>query len=116
MANSRTTGGSGYYFEKASVDADPGAAGYGCNPVSNLAHSPGKQPGLKRFFIETLGTDAEVTLQWKYDTASTWTDYKTYTAVDRENIDDTTAGVSWKAIVKDGKQGSSGTSLFGIDW
>lgn len=116
MANSKSTGGDGFYFEKASVDVDPGTNGYGCNPVPNTARRPGREPGKKRFFISSIGTDAEVTLRWKYDSDAAWTEYETYTAVTRVTIDDTTAGVSWDAIVKDNKQGSSGTTVFGIDW
>ena len=109
MANFKTTGNSGLNFEEASVDEDPGAAGYGCNPVRNE-----KMAGKGMFYIDEI-TDGTVTLQYKRINKSTWTDYDDYTAEAREKIDDTTPNIEWRAIVKDDAHGT-GTSVFGIEW
>lgn len=113
MANSRTTLAGEYRTEEASVDTDPGADGYGCNSVTHLDayQSGGRQ---KVFYISQIGTGAVVTLQWKRDTATTWTDFEDYTEVTRETINEQAYGIQWRAIVKDNAQGSAGASVFGI--
>ena len=118
MANSRTSSPAAFRnekaslkFEEASVDTDPGSAGYECNAVSFDGTFT-----QKIFYISSIGTGATVTLQWKRDTASTWTDYEDYTVVTRQVIQEYAPGIQWQAIVKDNNQGSSGASVFGICW
>lgn len=114
--NSRSSGltATGRY-EEASVDTDPGTDGYGCNPVS-IIYDIGQDVEEMRFYIKQIATSATITLQWKRSGDSTYTDYDDYTEVTRKVIRDNSAGMYWRAIVKDNNQGSSGTSIFGIDW
>lgn len=116
MANSRTgkvgTPDKFLNYEKASVDTDPGTDGYGCKGVRlsdlpNIDHLT--------FAILTLGTAAEVTLQYSEDNV-TFYDHpdSPYTAITIQKIDDKT--LYWRGLVKDDKQGSSGASVFGIYW
>lgn len=119
MANSRKRSStSNGRYEEASVDTDPGANGFGCNPVSVDSHR-----GLEHeeiwFYIKSI-TGATVTLQWKFKTDSdwgdedaAWTDYEDYTEVTKKVIHDDSTGY-WRAIVKDNNQGTS--SVFGISW
>ena len=99
-------------YEEASVDTDPGAAGYGCKPVS-IQYTRGLDAEEMRFYIKSI-TGATVTLQWKRAADASWTDYEDYTEVTRKIIRDNSAGMYWRAIVKDDAQGTS--SVFGIDW
>jgi len=118
MANTLTTltDATGYvYGTEASVDTDPGASGYGCSAVS-LRRTVGLTATQKVFYIKSIGTSAIVTLQWKREADLTWTDYADYTAVCRNAIADPSQNMYWRAIVKDNNQGSSGASVFGIDW
>ena len=117
MANSRLTRDTDplLKMEQASVDTDPGTTGYGCNPI---LYDDVKKAGseFRVFYISQIGTGAIVTLQWKRDTDSSWTDYGDYTEVTRQVIQDQVSGIEWRAVVKDNNQGSLGTSIFGICW
>ena len=68
------------------------------------------------FYIKSIGTDAEVTLQWKRTDDASYSDLDTYTAAGKYTIQDKANDVYYRAIVKDDKQGSGGASVFGIEW
>lgn len=116
MANSRTSSSTSTgRFEEAIVDTDPGVDGYGCNPV-NILYTRGLKKEEMRFYIRQIATGATITLRWKRMADTDWTEYEDFTEVVRKIIRDNSAGIEWDAIVKDNNQGSSGTSIFGIDW
>jgi hypothetical protein len=119
MANSRSSGriidGDAANFEEASVDTDPGTDGYATTAICPALIAQNEERAV-RAFISSIGTAAEVTLQWSRSGATAYTDYDTYTAVDRFEITDRSEGVYWRWIVKDDAQGSSGSSVFGFDW
>ena len=109
MANSRT---SGETYEEASVDTDPGANGYACLSVSNKVSAK-----FLNFYIKSIGTGAEVVLQWKRTDDTSWYDIgNAYTATGKYALQDKATDVYYRAIVKDDKQGSGGTTVFGIEW
>lgn len=114
MANSRT---SANRYEEASVDTDPGSAGYGCNPVSPRAKSKaiGEQGKKVCFYISSIASGATVTVRWKRRGAVSYTEYGDYTAVTREQLSDDSVDILYDAIVKDDAQGT-GTTVFGFDW
>ena len=114
MANTRT---STTRKEEASVDTDPGASGYGCNPISprGIAKSIGEQGKKVCFYISSIASGATVTLRWKHKGDASYTEYADYTAVTREQLSDDSVDILYDAIVKDDAQGT-GTTVFGFDW
>lgn len=116
--NSKTAGSTtaGRYVQ-VSVDTDPGVGGYSSDSVciNKVVGSYGEKV---RACITSIGTGAELTLQWSLDDV-TFYDYEDSpytTAPQRFIIQDNSYGVYWRWHVKDNKQGSGGTSVGRIDW
>ena len=109
MANAKSTND---YYQYATVDTAPGAAGYYTNAVGI------RQKRLVRtiwFSIRGAG-QMSVTLQFKCPGDTDWTDYNTYNASNtRKLIRGGAAGVHWRAGVKQGDR-ISGECVFGFDW
>lgn len=111
MANSQT---SGDYKEYATVNTTPPAEGYWTN-----------QLGLRRkkiayAFFSIRGTGvATVTLQFKCEGDSDWTDFNndgtTFVTGDRKVLEGNAGNVLWRAGVKQADY-TSGEVRFGFDW
>jgi hypothetical protein len=111
MANTRT---SGAYKEFATVDTAPDVDGYATESIS-IRNEDVQNVG---FSIRNLGSDAmnaTVTLQFKCDGDTDWTDYEDYTEETRKLVEGTGAGTLWRAIVKNGNY-TAGEICFGFDW
>lgn len=121
MANSRSNG---VHYEYATVDTAPGPSGYWTEPVR--AHDK----SVKKIFFSIRETDLDdssgapasdivVTLQFKCPGDVDWQDYYNdgadYEIGQREVIEDSGAGVVWRAGVKD-QDYTSGSVTFGFDW
>jgi hypothetical protein len=114
MANSRSTGS---YKEYATVNTAPGASGYFTNSI-NPRQIEDKKGGRDVFFsVRDSGTAANmvITIQFKHETDSDWTDYGNTAAVQRQVLEDKGAGIFWRAGVKDGDY-TDGSLTFGFDW
>ena len=109
MANAQT---SSDRYEYATVDSNPGAAGYYTEKVG----IQGKGFGLEWIFFSIRGAgEMLVTLQFKCPGDSAWTDHSTYNDNVRKKINGPAAGVHWRAGVKQGDR-TSGEKTFGFDW
>lgn len=107
MANSQS---SGEYKEYATVDTAPAAAGYWTNEIVL------REKKVQHVFFSIRGTGVmTITLQFKCEGDSDWTDYDTYTAVTREKLVGNAARVQWRMGVKNGDR-TSGSMTFGFDW
>ena len=128
MANTKS---SDEYYEYATVDTAPGAAGYFTNPVS------GRHEKVEKLFFsirEPSASVATVTIQFKCTGDAGWQDYtqsqkqilgpnsadvsdveETFIVGNRIVIEDSGPGVQWRAGVKQGDY-TSGTVTFGFDW
>ena len=117
-ANSKSAGSTTQgRFVQVSVDTDPGGTGYSSDAVCNK-NVLGLYVDTVRACITSIGTGAELTLQWSLDNI-TWYDYEDSpytTAPQRFVIEDVSAGVYYRWHVKDNKQGSGGSSVGRIDW
>lgn len=111
MANLRT---STDRREQASVDTNPGADGYGCNPVCPVRQPEGDKKDLM-FYVKSIAANATVTLQWKDLDDAAYTDYADYTTVGRHRISEIALNTEWRAIIKNAAQGT-GTTVFGLSW
>ena len=98
------------FFEYATVDTDPSTDGYGTNSIVIRKNATGKA----WFSVRGTGT-MTVTLQFKCNGDTAWTDYADYTTNVRKLIDGGGAGVKWRSIVKDTAY-TSGSKSFGFDW
>jgi hypothetical protein len=126
MANSKSSGNN---YEYATVDTNPGASGYWTNEVSIRHLQKTTKRGSIFFSIREYEADssqasdtsvATVKLQFKCEGDLGWQDYKLVSGVALEaghriTINDTGAGVRWRAGVKDGGF-TSGKVIFGFDW
>jgi len=127
MGNSRS---SGVNKEYATIDTQPGAAGYFSNSVS-VRYLRSKKKISKVFFsIRETNTDISaapsalstitVVLQFMCEGDLGWTDYipldaSTLAIGNRFEIGDLGASVHWRAgVVSDGF--TSGSVTFGFDW
>ncbi|MFW6246752.1 MAG: hypothetical protein ACOC22_01055 [bacterium] len=116
MANSKI---SGEYKEYASVDTAPGADGYWTNIVNMRV----KNLNFMFFSIRDGGAEAaasgKVTLQFRCDGDSDWTDYyndgSDFNVGERKKIEGAGGAVKWRAGIKEGDF-TSGTVNFGFDW
>lgn len=100
-------------YEYATVDTAPGADGYFTNEVSIRKQSDRAD---RKVWFSVRGTGSmTVTLQFKCPGDSTWTDYDTYTSNERKVVEGGSAGVKWRATVKNGDH-TSGSKTFGLDW
>jgi hypothetical protein len=111
MANSKLNG---ERYRYASIDTAPGADGYWSDAVSMSSVNAGAL-----FFSRSGAGVGTVTIQYKLPhTGSAWTDYDdpvTLTDGVRCRLDDTGAGVKWRAGVKNGNY-TSDTIIVGFDW
>lgn len=129
MANSKS---SGDYKEYATVDTQPSGSelGYWTNEVCLRDKvNDGTAKGKMYFSIREFETDSSgasdtssmtITLQFKCDGDAGWQDYldfagSTLAVGNRLIIEDTAAGVRYRAGVKDGDF-ISGKITFGFDW
>lgn len=109
MAN-KQTGDSQY--EYATVDTAPGAGGY----FTRIIDSDKISSVWKRLYFSIRGSGVmTVTLQFKCTGDSDWSDYDSYTSVERKTIEGGVGGVQWRAGVKQGDY-TSGSLRFGFDW
>ena len=102
--------------EYATVDTAPAAAGYWTNPINIHSRSPHNNKVM--FSVKAPGGTAgamTITLQSRDRADASWTDYDTWTAVDRQIIDDSSLETMWRAGVKEGGH-TSGTLTFGFNW
>jgi len=109
MANAKTTDD---YYQYATVDSAPAAAGYWTNAVGIR-----QLKGVESIWFSIRGTgEMNVTLQFKCPGDTDWTDYNSYnTSNQRKLIRGGGAGVHWRAGVKQGDR-ISGECIFGFDW
>jgi hypothetical protein len=107
MANTRT---SRERAEVVVIDEAPGADGYFTSPVNTRKKNIGG-----KVYLAIRGTfEGTVTLQFKCQEDTDWTDYGTYTTTGRKAIED--HGVTqWRIGVASGDY-TSGTVTCGIDW
>ena len=127
MANARS---SGYNKEYATVDTNPGSAGYFTNEVDVRLLK--KNNKVSKLFFSIRETNADISaapsalstvtvvLQFKCDGDAAWTDYvdlagSSFAIGNRVVIEDQGAGVSWRAGVRDDEY-TSGSVTFGFDW
>lgn len=127
MANSRS---SGTNYEYATVDTNPGSAGYFTNYICPRdKHKTGKV-GKIFFSVREAAADISaapsalssitVTLQYRCQGDAGWTDYvdlagSTFAIGNRVVMEDLGNGVDWRAgVVSDGF--TSGSVTFGFDW
>jgi hypothetical protein len=111
MANSQA---SGTYKEYATVDTTPGADGYWTNSISLRVKK------LTQVFFSIRGTGvATVTLQFRCEGDTDWTDYSNdgvaFVTGDRKIIESNAGNVQWRAGVKQANY-TSGSITFGFDW
>ena len=110
MANSQT---SSNFYEYATVNVAPPAAGYASEAVDTRAL---RKLSVERIFFSIRGSgQATVTLQFKCPGDSGWTDYADYNSSTRKLIHAGAADMEWRAIVKSGAY-VSGEVTFGLDW
>lgn len=127
MANERNQGVNKEY---ATVDTNPGSAGYFTNVV-DIRHL-NKTEKISKIFFSIREHEADISaapsalssvtvvLQFKCDGDNAWSDYVSLAGEalaigNRLAIEDTGAGVSWRAgVVSDGY--TSGSVTFGFDW
>lgn len=114
MANSKSNND---YYHYATVDADPTASGYFCDPVNPETIHRKYNFNLMYVFFSVRGSGSmTVTLQFKCPGDSDWTDYDTYASNTRELIECGIGGVQWRAGVTASANYTSGEKTFGIDW
>ncbi len=126
MANSRASGAT---YEYATVDSNPGSAGYFTNPVCvrDLV-----KRGADRIFFSIREKDADISanpsalsavtvvLQYLCPGDSAWTDYvplggSSFATGNLVEIPDMGTGRMWRAGVRDDEY-TSGSVTFGFDW
>lgn len=116
MANSKS---SGDYYEYATIDTAPEAAGYWTNAVS--IRRKGNDIRNLFFSIREGDTDsvATVKLQFKCPGDTGWTNYyndgNDWNIGDRKWVDSNASGVQWRAGVESGGF-TSGKVFIGFDW
>jgi hypothetical protein len=128
MANSRTSGGTNKAY--ATVDTNPGAAGYFTESICpRQLLKEGRSLGKVYFSIRETTADKSanpsvnavitVAIQFKCEDDAGWTDYSllvgTLAIGKRFPIEDLGAGVLWRAGVRDDEY-TSGSVTFGFDW
>jgi hypothetical protein len=127
MANSRA---SGTNYEYATVDTNPGAAGYFTNSI--CPRDKFKEMKVQKIFFSIRETNADISanpsalstvtvvLQFKCQEDAAWTDFvdlagSTLAIGNRIVLEDIGNGVDWRAgVVDDGF--TSGSVTFGFDW
>ena len=109
MANAKSTDD---YYQYATVDTAPVAAGYWTNAVNARQLN-----NVRDIYFSIRGTgEMVVTLQFKCSGDDDWTDHETYTVSQmRIPVPGRAAGVRWRAGVKSGDR-ISGELTFGFDW
>lgn len=110
MANTKSNG---ERYAYATIDTAPGADGYWCDSVSMTAKNT-----KAIFFSYRGGGSATVTIQFRCQSDTAWTDLTTdETIADgvRFRLDDFAAGVKYRAGVKSGAY-TSGDNKVGFDW
>lgn len=128
MANSQS---SGTYYEYATVDTQPTAAGYGTKEISPQEICGKRKAGASCVYFSIRESEADssgasdtsnikVNLQFHCPGDAGWQDYKLIngTVLDvghRIAITDKGRGVIWRGWVKDNDFGS-GKVTFGFDW
>jgi len=108
MANSKT---SDDYYEYATVNAAPSAAGYYTNEVS-----PRRQRVDELYFTVRGSGNMIVTVQFKAPGDTTWTDYAEYSTITYMKIEGRGAGIRWRAGVKEAGHYIDGQTVFGFNW
>lgn len=111
MANTQTNAPT---YQQATIDTAPGAAGYWCVPVSGRSKRLNKMYFSIRETGDSSAFTATVTLQFKSPGDTEWQDYDTYTAEQRQIIEDSSS-TQWRIGVKSGNY-TSGELTVGIDW
>ena len=107
MANTKTTGD---YKNYITIDTSPGSAGFFTDAISERTER------LQDLFFSMRGNGIGiVTVQFKHQDDSTWTDYDTYTDPGRYAIRGGAAGIIWRAGIISGNY-TSGTIITGFDW
>ena len=109
-ANSQDTTDNHVY---ATVDTAPGVDGYATGEV-NIRKASDRSDRKVWFGITGTGT-MTVTLQFKLQGQTTWTDYEDYTGNERKVVEGGAAGERWRGVVKNGNH-TSGSKTFGLDW
>jgi hypothetical protein len=126
MANSKS---SGEFYEYATVDTNPDSDGFWTNEISirykrRKSKIEGVVFSIREYEPDSSGASdtsvATVSLQFKCPGDLGWQDYKpldgsTFAVGNRIFLEDVSAGVVWRAGVKDGDF-SSGSITFGFDW
>ena len=111
MANSNV---SGDYKEVAVIDTAPVSAGFWTVPISM------RKQGIAYMFMSIRGTGtATVTLQFRCDGDSAWTDFyndgNAFAVGDHKLIEGNAAGTYWRVGVKSGGL-STGSVTIGFNW